>query len=246
MAFAHAESRPIHGAVATLGVSQRVAFLRATYAHLGGALVLWAIASAWLMNSPLGDRYMAWIYGTSSTMPLLLVFGGFIAAGYAAKSMAMSGTSRVVQYCGLLLEVAAFTLMVQPILYYTYFRTGGDAAAFRTLVLQAALVTGAIFAGLTATVFVTKRDFSFLRGILMVSTFGALGVIAASLLFGFTLGVVWSGFVILLMAGYILFQTSSILKDFPPGYHVAAALMLFSTVATLFIHVLRLLGRARN
>ena len=42
MAFAQQLARPIQGAVATLGVSDRVAFLRKTYAHLGVALIAFA------------------------------------------------------------------------------------------------------------------------------------------------------------------------------------------------------------
>jgi FtsH-binding integral membrane protein len=39
----------------------------------------------------------------------------------------------------------------------------------------------------------------------------------------------------------ILYQTSLVMNYFPPTAYVAAALMLFSTVATLFWYVLRLL-----
>jgi len=80
------------------------------------------------------------------------------------------------------------------------------------------VITLAIFAGLTAVVFVTKKDFSFMRGVLAILTFGALGVIVASLMFGFSLGAVFSGAMILLMAGYILYQTSLVMAHFPrPG-----------------------------
>ena len=44
-----------------------------------------------------------------------------------------------------------------------------------------------------------------------------------------------------LMAGYILYQTSQVMSYFPPSGYVAASLMLFSTIATLFWYVLRLL-----
>ena len=54
-------------------------------------------------------------------------------------------------------------------------------------------------------------------------------------------GAIFSGFVILVMAGYILYQTSLVMSYFPPTADVAAALMLFSTIATLFWYVLRLL-----
>ena len=112
--------------------------------------------------------------------------------------------------------------------------------------MMAALVTGLIFVGLTLTVFITKKDFSFLRGILMVATFAILGVAIASMIFGFQMGAIWFALVIILMAGYILYETSAIMRDFPPTYHVAAALMLFASVATLFIYVLRLLSSLRD
>ena len=65
--------------------------------------------------------------------------------------------------------------------------------------------------------------------------------IIASMIFGFHLGAIFSGIMILLMAGYILYQTSLVMAHFPPTGYVAAALMLFSTIATLFWYVLRLL-----
>jgi len=137
MAFAHADSRPIRGAVATLGVSERVAFLRRTYAHLGGALIVWAVATALFMSTELSLRYVMWV--GQGTMNMLLVLGGFIAAGYAAQAMATSQTSRLVQYLGLGLEIAAFTLLTQPALWIAYYYSN-SAADFHTLVAQAALL----------------------------------------------------------------------------------------------------------
>lgn len=235
--------RPIHGAVATLGVSERVAFLRRTYAHLCGAILLWAGATALFMQSEYSLRYVLWV--GQGTMNMLLVFGGFLVAGYAARRMAMSGASRVVQYAGLGLEVAAFTLLTQPILWVALV-TSKSTADFHSIVMSAALLTGVIFVGLTATVFITKKDFSFMRGALMIGSFAILGVLLASLIFGFHLGILFTGAVILLMAGYILYETSMIMRDFPPTFHVAAALMLFASVATLFIYVLRLLVSLRE
>jgi FtsH-binding integral membrane protein len=39
----------------------------------------------------------------------------------------------------------------------------------------------------------------------------------------------------------VLYQTSLVMQYFPPTGYVAAALMLFSTIATLFWYVLRLM-----
>lgn len=245
MAFAAASVRPIEGAVATLGVSDRVAFLRKTYAHLGVALIAFAAITGGMMRfaTDVSAKYSSWvIFGGFWRM--LLVFGLFIAAGMLAQRLALSETSRGLQYVGLGIFVTAFSLLLQPLLWVLLSRFGGRG--FFSIISQATVITLAIFIGLTLTVFLTRKDFSFLRGVLTVCTFAALGVIVASWLFGFTLGALFCGAMILLMSGYILYQTSVILKSFPPTAYVAAALMLFSTIATLFLYVLDLLSILRS
>ncbi len=244
MAYAATRNRPIPGAVATQGVSERVAFLRRTYAHLGVALLVFAGLTGGIMRFYPEESLRASIWA-SQGMNFLLVLGGFMFAGWAAERMATSNTSRAVQYGGLFLSVLAFSLLLQPLLWTVLIRSK-TTADFNSLVGSAALITMVIFIGLTVTVFITKKDFSFLRGALVVGSFAALGVIIASLLFGFQLGAIFSGLMILLMAGYILHQTSSLAEHFPPTHHVAAALMLFSTIATLFFYVLRLLSELRR
>ena len=259
MAFAQAQSRPIPGAVATVGVSQRVAFLRRTYAHLGAALIAWAALTAYFLlgQSELSWKLSAWVY--TGSLRFFIVLALFMLVGVVAQRLAQSDTSRGVQYGGLALAIIAEAVILQPLLWKAMIVTGsyrfagfdrlpiatggGDAGA---LILQAALLTAVIFVGLTLTVFLTRKDFSFLRGTLVVCSFAALGIIVASLAFGFSLGVFFVGAMILLMAGYILYQTSEVMAHFPPSHHVAAALMLFSTIATLFWYVLQLLMSLRG
>jgi uncharacterized protein len=250
MAYAQAR-RPIEGAVATLGVSDRVQFLRKTYGLLGLSLIAFAVITAGMM------RYTPEFSLKLSSWALtgwnwLAVIGVFIGLGYVSQSMARSQTSQGVQLLGLLVGIVAQALIFQPLLWLCMFRFGhvvtgyGDSVTFEAgmagnLIVEAAVITVAVFAGLTATVFVTKKDFSFMRGTLVTLTFGALGLIVASILFGFSLGILFVGAMIVLMAGYILYQTSLVIGYFPPTAHVSAALMLFGTVATLFWYVLRLL-----
>ncbi len=68
----------------------------------------------------------------------------------------------------------------------------------------------------------------------------AFGVIVCSFIFGFTLGLVFSGAMALLAAGAVLYTTSNILHQYHPGQHVAAALALFSSIALLFWYVLQI------
>jgi FtsH-binding integral membrane protein len=244
MAFAATSHRSIEGAVATVGVSDRVVFLRKTYGHLGVALLAFAAITGGMMRfaPETSLKFSAWALRGSWNW--LLVLGAFMFVGWLAERLAMSETSRGLQYVGLGIFVVAEAMILQPILWYTLARFG--ASDFYAIITQATVITLTIFIGLTLTVFLTKKDFSFLRGALTVCTFAALGVIIASLAFGFTLGAFFAGLMILLMSGYILFQTSVIMKEFPPTAYVAAALMLFSTIATLFWYVLRLLMSLRE
>jgi uncharacterized protein len=244
MAFAQeAHARPIEGAVATLGVSDRVAFLRKSYGLLGGALIVWAAASAYIF------RYMPEISFKWSRWALtgynwFAVIGLLIASGMLAQWLARSNASRAIQYIGLGVEVAAWTFLLQPMLWVLFLKF--KPAGAQALLAQGTVATLAIFVGLTATVFITKKDFSFLRGIVTVGMFAALGIIVASMLFGFTLGLVFTGLLIALLALKILYDTSLMLNYFPPTHYVSAALMLFGTVATLFWNIMVFLMRMRS
>ena len=67
----------------------------------------------------------------------------------------------------------------------------------------------------------------------------ALGVIVASILFGFSLGLFFVGLMILFAGGAILYNTSNIMHHYHTDQHVAASLALFASVALLFWYVLQ-------
>ncbi|HEU0032218.1 MAG TPA: Bax inhibitor-1 family protein [Kofleriaceae bacterium] len=232
--------------------------MRKTYAHLGVALLAFAAITGGMIRFAPNVSWGFSKWALTGRWTWLAVLGLFMVCGYIAERLARSETSQGLQYVGLGLAVVAEAVLLQPMLWILMLRFGvyskadmmqfmaGNAVpsmsgAAGSILVQAIVITLAIFIGLTLVVFLTKKDFSFMRGILVVCSFAALGVILASLLFGFSLGAIFSGLMILLMAGYILYQTSVIMKEFPPTAFVAAALMLFSTIATLFWYVLRLL-----
>jgi FtsH-binding integral membrane protein len=260
MAFAAAaRRRPIEGATATFGVSDRVTFLRKTYAHLGGALIAFALVTAGMMKYATDLSLRLSLMGNNGMLSLLLVIVGFIVVSVVAQRLALSETSRGLQYLGLGLAVVLWSVLAQPMIWMTIVKFGNPAeivtgdgihaalSAKAALVLgEATIVTLAIFVGLTVTVFITKKDFTFLRGILSMSMFGLLGVVLAAAIFGFHLGMIYSAFVILLMAGYILYETSLIMNYVRPTQYVAAALLLFTSIIQLFIHVLRILAEANR
>src|SRR5678815_1243489 len=104
MAFANQNARPIEGAVATLGVSDRVDFLRKTYGLLGIALLAFAaIAGGMMRFAP----SMSWGFSKWALQgwTWLLVMGLFMLVGWISQRLAMAQTSRGLQFFGLGLGV---------------------------------------------------------------------------------------------------------------------------------------------
>jgi hypothetical protein len=163
----------------------------------------------------------------------MLTLGAFIVLGWIGSSFAARAESRAAQYFGLAFYVVAEALIFVPMLYIANQTAPG-------VIESAAQVTILGFLGLTLIVFVTRKDFSFLRSVLMWGGVVALLLIFGSLLFGAHLGTWFSVGMIALAGASILYDTSEILHHYPTDRHVGAALHLFASVALLFWYVLRL------
>ncbi|KFA93352.1 permease [Archangium violaceum Cb vi76] len=214
-------------------ISERMAFIRKTYLHLGGAVLAFIALEAALINSSLAQPLVRTMLG--GRMSWLIVLGAFMVVGWVADRWARSASSPAMQYLGLGLYVVAEAIIMLPLLYMAAYFSGDP-----NIIAKAGVLTGLVFVGLTGTVFITRRDFSWLRPALMVAGFAALGLIVVSLLFGFTLGTLFAAVMVVVAAGYILYYTSNVLHHYPVGSHVAAALTLFSSVALLFWYILRI------
>jgi FtsH-binding integral membrane protein len=165
----------------------------------------------------------------------LIVLGAFMAVSWVANAWAMNSTSSAMQHAGLGLYVVAMSVILIPLLCLAQLAPG-DAS----LIVSAATATGGLFAMLTAAVFFTRKDFSFLRSFLAFGTLAALGFIVTAILFGFALGPIFMYVMIALMCGYILYDTSNVLHHYRIGQHVAASLALFASVVLLFWYILQL------
>ena len=73
-----------------------------------------------------------------------------------------------------------------------------------------------------------------------IAGLAALGFIVASIVFGFTLGPIFTYLMIAFACLYILYDTSNVLLHFRTDQHVGAALALFASVALLFWYILQL------
>ncbi len=216
--------------------SERAAFIRRTYAHLAGAILafvgLETILFQSLSNEQFG-RLLAPLVAHPGTWLVLLL--AFIGVGYLARYWARSDTSPAVQYTGLALYVVAEAIIFVPILFVAIRLTNPQ------IVTQAAILTLCMFGGLTASVFVTRKDFSFLGPILSIASFLMLGVIICACFSLFNIGLLVGFFAVALACGFILYDTSNVLHHFRTDQHVAASLDLFASVAYLFYNILFIL-----
>jgi FtsH-binding integral membrane protein len=157
---------------------------------------------------------------------------------YIAEGWARSAVSPTTQYLGLGLYVAAEAVIFVPLLYIA-------RAMDPAIITSAGTATLGLFGVLTAVVFATRKDFSFLRTVLVFGGFAAMGLILVAILFQFALGPIFTYAMIALACGYILYHTSNVLHHYRIGQHVAAALALFASVALLLWYLV-LLFMSRN
>ncbi len=211
----------------------RVDFIKKTYLHLLGAILAFCGLEALYLNTTLADDMMRRLVA-GGNMGLFLAFILFMVVSWVARSWANGSTSVGLQYAGLALYVFAQSLIFVPIMYYAVHFGGPDVLP------TAGMITLLLFAALTISVFVSGKDFSFLRTGLFVAGSAGIGLIVCSFLFGFSLGILFTVAVIALACGYILYDTSNILHHYQIGQHVAASLALFASVALLFMYVLQL------
>lgn len=215
----------------------RAEFIRHTYAHLAGAILAFICVEAALLQVP-AARELAQTM-TTSNAGWMVVLGVFMAVSWIANRWANSDTSPGVQYLGLGLYVVAEAVIFLPLIIFA--NTFYDG-----IIMEAAVMTLLLTAGLTATVFLSKKDFSFLGPILTIGGLVALGAIVAGAIFGFTLGIAFSAIMVLFAAGSIIYTTSNVMNTYRPGQHVAASLALFASVALLFWYILRILIALRR
>jgi FtsH-binding integral membrane protein len=243
------ESNPF--IVAQAPASERAAFFRRTY---GLVAIGFAAFAALLAIFFLGfDRQegiaFALFSGLFSMMrslggwSILLVMLAFWGATTVAQSLAFNRASRSSQYAGLGLYVVLEALIFIPLIGYVILSTKGNAS---TVLVPAGIVTGGMIAGLTALVFMTNLDFSFLKVAIILGSFAALAIVLVAAIAGLSLGAWFSIAMIILMATVILYQTNEIKNTLETDQHVAAAFILFSSFVTLLFYVIRFFAGGRR
>jgi FtsH-binding integral membrane protein len=221
---------PSHAASAR-GAEARATFLLRTYIHLFGAILLFAALEYVFFMTGLAAPMAEAMLGVS----WLLVLGGFVVVSWFASRAAHRAESKVAQYAALIGFVVAEAIIFVPLLFVAMYYTNDPQ-----VINKAAWVTLLGFAGLTGVAFWTRKDFSFLGGLLRWGFILAIVLIVAGVLFGLNLGTWFSIAMIGLAGAAILYDTSNVLHHYPEDRYVAASLELFASVALMFWYVLRL------
>lgn len=210
--------------------AQRAQFIRKTYVLLAAAILAFVVVETAIFATGYAGTIAATMLGTQYSW--LIVLGAFMGVSYLANRWAMSDTSTVTQYLGLGVFVIAEAVIFVPMIFLAAYYS--DAS----VIPKAGIVTLGLFLGITATVFITRADFSWLGPIVAIGGFAALGFIVASIIFGFSLGSVFAFIMVAFAGTAILYNTSNVLHQFNPNQHVAASLTLFAGIALLFWYIL--------
>lgn len=214
---------------------ERVAFYKKTYSHVAGGVLFFILVEYLFFQS---EAIINFALSLTQGYKWLLMLGGFMFITNYSERMMLKTPDLKTQYIAYGIYIIAEAFIFIPLLFIAISYTNNF-----DLLNQAAIVTLSLFSGLTAIVFVTKKDFSFMRSTLTIGFFIALGLIAAGILFGFNLGLWFSVGMCALAAGSILYQTSNLIHKYSTDQYVPAALGLFASLMLLFWYVLSIFSR---
>lgn len=240
--------------VAHADTETRLGFLRKVYTLFSGAMVVW-------MGTTLLVTFNEGLLETA----IGLMGGGFLGFMLLIGAMflllrltATAGTGISLLGLGLFGVLEGF--LTAPLVYIAMCQ-GNDVAMAALqqgvlvpeqlslgtgIVTQAFALTCAVFGGLSFYALTTKRDFLWMRGALYMG-FAALMVLIVLSLFGIGSGIVGgTGFAfafVLLMGGFVLYDTQNIMKRYPPNMAAAAAATLLIDFIIMFKYILMIFMR---
>ena len=149
-------------------------------------------------------------HATCSALPWFLILGAFMLVGWFATRTAQTSTSLGMQYFSYAAYVVVEALIFVPLLYIANAKAPGA-------IDSATLVTALGAAGLMLVAHRTRKDFSFLRAILMWGGVLAIVAMIGGAIFGFQLGTWFSVAMIGFAGAAVLYDTSNIIHVYPRG-----------------------------
>ena len=214
--------------VSQASVEDRSDFIWKCYAHVVGAILAFAAVESYLISSGIAYQMYAAMAGN-----WLVVLGAFMLVSWGASHIAHKLESKPAQYAAFAGFIVAEAIIFAPMMVMAL-------AKDPSIIDSAAGVTILGCVGLIATAMITRKDFSFLRGMLVWGGMLAMGGIVASILFGFQMGTWFSVAMIGFAGAAVLYDTSNIMLHYPQDRYVGASMALFASIALMFWYILRL------
>ena len=227
--------------VSSIALDERLTFLKRVYGWMSAALVVTVMGAAISIQSGIAEKILM-----SGFMGSILMFVGWVGLAFVGQRLRHTPTWNVVSFAA----YAFFTGFVVSSMVYLAMNfdslIAGEALGTGTTSMQyvymALGATVLVFGTLTVYAMVTKRDFSWMRGMLVVALVVLIvGGIANIFIASSGFGILLAGFGVLLFSGFILYDTQKILKTYPSNEHVAASMTLFLDFVLLFMEILRLI-----
>ncbi|MCS3869660.1 FtsH-binding integral membrane protein [Chryseobacterium ginsenosidimutans] len=215
---------------------EKASFYRKTYLHVALSILAFIGVETVLIQT-VPEQLIAAMF--AQRFAWLLIIGVFWLASVLATKWSLS-QSKSTQYFGLGFYILLEAVIFLPLIYIAIKYSGAQ------VIYQAAMLTIAMFAGISAVAFTSKRDFSFLRNIIVIGGFISLGLIVGGMLFGFNLGLWFSVGMVILASATILYQTSKLKDSYGTNQYVGAALQLFASIMLLFWYILSILMNRRS
>lgn len=200
--------------------------LRKTYMLLSATLVFSGLIAYWAMTTHVPPL-----------SPFITIIGYFallfITMGLRNSPM---GIVSVFAFTGFL----GYTLGPVLDMYLKMYGNGSQ------IISTSLLATGVIFFSLSMYALVTRKNFSYLGGFLMVAILAAFLLGIVGMLFHLTvLSLLVSGAFIVICSGLILFQTSMIINGGETNY-ILATINLYVALLNIFMNLLNILGAFSN
>jgi modulator of FtsH protease len=234
--------------------AEKLAFLKKVYALFTGSVVTASIGALVALYAGADLSQARVVIGRTPVIvpPLIGFFANHWIIGMLLFIGAFFGASMVRERPGI--NVAALFgasfisgLYIAPMLWLAQIQASQGLTRSTAPVRDAFLLAVLGFTGLTSYALLSKRDFSFLGGFLSMGLWVLIGASLLSLFVGgsaFSLAIASVG--VLLFGGYILFDTSRMLRDPTNRDPVGMAIGLYLNFLNVFLFLLRILASGRR
>ncbi len=203
---------------------------------LSGLLAFFLASNQDIMFAMQSNQLLRWA-------PFVAILG----LGFFGQKVIFSG-SKIMAHGIFWAYAAAWGFLAAPFFYF--FQSTGDSA----IIYRAFFITASLFAGISLLGYTTKRDLSGMAGFLVMAAGGLLiAIILNAVIFQSSMmSLITSCLVVLVFSGVTAYETQMIKRLYSEGSatneraSILGAFMLFGSFATLFIHIMNILGFMRD